>query len=61
MKPRSAQVANVVNVLKISQKEKNLSIATPNLFGDMPEVLTINSIPENSEKVNTLDEKIQSP
>ena len=56
-----AKVSNVVNVLKISQKEKNLSIATPNLFGDMPEVLTINSIPENSEKVNTLDEKIQSP
>lgn len=38
-------------------KRKNLSIATPNLFGDMPEVLPTNSITENSEKVNTLDEK----
>ena len=48
---------NVVNVLKISQKEKNLSIATPKLFGDMPEVLPTNSITENSEEVNTLGEK----
>ena len=55
------KVANVVNVLKISQKEKNLSIATPNLFGDMPEVLTTNSITENYEKVNTLDEKNSKP
>ena len=52
------KVADVVDVLKINQKEKNLSIATPNLFSDMPEVLTINSITENYEKVNTLDKKI---
>ena len=42
-------------------KRKNLSIATPKLFGDMPEVLTTDSIPQNSEKVNTLDEKNSKP
>ena len=56
-KPRSAQVDNVVNVLKISQKEKISSTVTPQqAFDDMRDLST-NSITENSEKVNTLDEK----
>ena len=58
MKPRSAQV---VNVLKISQKEKISSTVTPQqAFDDMRDLST-NSITENSEKVNTLGEKIQNP
>ena len=52
-----AKVSNVVNVLKINQKEKISSTVTPQqAFDDMRD-LSINSIPENTEKVNTLDEK----
>ena len=51
------KVANVVDVLKINQKEKISSTVTPQqAFDDMRD-LSINSIPENFEKVNTSDEK----
>ena len=51
------KVADVVDVLKINQKEKISSTVTPQqAFDDMRD-LSINSIPENTEKVNTLDEK----
>ena len=53
-----AKVADVVSVLKISQKEKILPTVTPqNTFDDIPKDLSINSITENFEKVNTSDEK----
>ena len=56
------KVSNVVNVLKISQKEKILPTVTPqDAFVDILKDPSINSIPENSEKVNTLGEKIQNP
>ena len=52
---------NIVNVLKISQKEKISSTVTPQqAFDDMRD-LSMNSIPENTEKVNTLDEKNLKP
>ena len=57
-----AKVADVVNVLKISQKEKILPTVTPqNTFDDIPKDLSINSITESSEKVNTFDEKNSKP
>ena len=53
-----AKVSNVVNVLKISQKEKILPTVTPqDAFVDILKDPSTNSITENSEKVNTLDEK----
>ena len=56
------KVSNVVNVLKISQKEKILPTVTPqDAFVDILTDPYINSITENSEKVNTLGEKIQNP
>ena len=46
------KVSNVVNVLKTNQKEKISSTVTPQqAFDDMRD-LSINSISENSEKVN---------
>ena len=57
-----AKVADVVNVLKINQKEKILPTVTPqNTFDDIPKDLSINSITESSEKVNTFDEKNSKP
>ena len=49
-------------VLKISQKEKILPTVTPqDAFVDILKDPSINSITENSEKVNTLDEKNSKP
>ena len=49
-------------VLKINEKEKILPTVTPqNTFDDIPKDLSINSITENFEKVNTSDEKNSKP
>ena len=59
---KQAKAKSLARELKISQKEKILPTVTPqDAFVDILKDPSINSIPEISEKVNTLDEKIQSP
>ena len=59
---KQAKAKALARELKISQKEKILPTVTPqDAFVDILKDPSINSIPEISEKVNTLDEKIQSP